>query len=112
MLPEVEGVPMPKNWKGYRPLVINGQRFRWMCRFHYPIEVLSASYAKGGSTWRPDTLIVRPEDGPQRCLSVTWPACCGPLVKPHFVRTCIEEALRRGWLGEQAVLDLTGDDVQ
>jgi hypothetical protein len=101
---------MAKNWRGYRPFVLDGRRFRWACRFHYPVEMLSASYGKRGSTWRPDTLLVRPEDGPQRSLRVTWPACFGPIVKPAVVRVCIEEGLRRGWLSEHRDLELKGEE--
>ncbi len=102
---------MVKMWRGYRPLVLGGRRFRWACHFHYPIEVLSAAYGKRGSTWRPDTLVVRPEDSPQRLLSVTWPACYGPVLKPGFVREVIEEALHRGWLTEHPDLRLEGSEL-
>ena len=85
---------MGSNWRGYRPFVLDGRRFRWACHFHYPIEVLSTSYAKHGHTWRPDALLVRREDRPHCLLTVAWPACHGPLVKPRLVRACIEEALR------------------
>jgi hypothetical protein len=102
---------MARKWKGYRPLVLNGRRFRWVCRFHYPIEVLSVGFATSGSTWPPDTVVVRPEDHPQSVLSVTWPPCSGPIVKPGFVRVCVEEAFRRGWLSEHMSLTLPGSEV-
>jgi hypothetical protein len=102
---------MAKTRRGYSPLVLDGRRFRWACEFHYPFEIMSAGYARNGSTWRPDTLVIRPEDRPQRLLTVTWPACCGPLVKPGVVRACIEEALRREWLGDYSVMKLAGCDV-
>jgi hypothetical protein len=68
-------------------------------------------YAKHGTTWRLDRLVVRPEVGPHRLLTVTWPACHGPVVKPRLVRACIEEALRRGWLAEHSVVTLSGAEV-
>jgi hypothetical protein len=48
---------------------------------------------------------------PHNLLTVSWPPCSGPVVKPALVRACIEEALRRGWLAELRVLDLQGTDV-
>jgi hypothetical protein len=71
----------------------------------------SVGYRERGESWPPDELVVRPVDGPHRRVSVTWPACKGPLVTPGLVRACVEEALRRGWLTELANLDLAGAEV-
>lgn len=94
-----------------RPLSFGSHRFRWRCAFSHPSEVSSVGYQEWGASWLPDVLVVRPEEGPHRRLTVTWPACKGPLVTPGLVRTCVEEALRRGWLSELAVLELAGIDV-
>jgi hypothetical protein len=102
---------MASDWRGYRAIVVNNQRFRWRCAFHYPSEVLSVGYARRGQSWPPDVLIVRPEDRPHRVLRVEWPACHGPLVTPALVRVCIEEGLRRGWLAEVPVLRLAGSEL-
>jgi hypothetical protein len=102
---------MAKVWRGYRLIVVASQRFRWACHFHYPMEALSTSYAKRGATWPPDTLVVRPEERPERLLRVTWPACYGPILKPVLVRACIEEALRRGWLSDSANLEFAGAEL-
>jgi hypothetical protein len=91
-----------------RPLSLGGRRFRWRCEFSHPLEVFSAGYEERGASWPPDTLVVRPEDGPHGLLTVTWPACEGPVVTPGMVRSCVEEALRRGWLAELPVLKLPG----
>src|SRR4051794_9893210 len=94
-----------------RRLLVAGCYFRWRCDFNEPLERFSADYAKHGTTWRPDVLVIRPEDGPHRLLSVTRPACQGPVVKPRLVRACIEEALRRGWLADRPALTLAGASV-
>jgi hypothetical protein len=94
-----------------RPLSLDGQQFRWRCDFSLPMEMTTAAYAREGESWQPDTLIVRPVEGPHRLLTVTWPACKGPLVTPGLVRACVEEALRRGWLTAQPALELAGTDV-
>jgi hypothetical protein len=73
--------------------------------------VFSVGYQERGASWPPGTLVVRPEDGPHRRLRVTCPACEGPLVTPGLVRAYVEEALRRGWLTELPVLELTGGNV-
>jgi hypothetical protein len=95
-----------------RPLSLGGQHFRWRCDFSLPVEMASAAYATEGASWQTDTLIVRPVDGPHRLLTVTWPACNGPLVTPGLVRACVEEALRRGWLTTLPSLELAGTDVR
>jgi hypothetical protein len=102
---------MAKSWRGYRPIVLHGRRFRWMCQFNHPLEVLSAAYANRHTEWSPDILKIRPEDNPDRLLTVSWPACHGPVVKPDLVRACIEEALRRGWLVDHPVTELVGSDL-
>jgi hypothetical protein len=94
-----------------RRLTANGRHFRWRCDFNEPLERFSAGYAERGMTWRPDRLLVRPEDAPHYLLTVAWPACHGPVVKPRLVRACIEEALRRGWLVEQSMVTLSGPEV-
>lgn len=94
-----------------RRLTAHGRAFRWRCDFNEPLERFSVGYAQRGHTWRPDTLVIRPEDGPHRLLTVTWPACLGPVVKPRLVRACVEEALRRGWLTEHPILSLVGSEV-
>lgn len=97
--------------KRTRPLALDGRRFRWRCEFNDPLEAFSVGYAERGGAWPPDTLVVRPEDGPHRLLTVTWPACKGPVVTPGLVRACIEEALRRGWLTEVPDMELMSTDV-
>jgi hypothetical protein len=97
--------------RGTRPLSLDGREFRWRCDFSAPYEMASSGYASEGASWPPDTLVVRPVDGPHRRLTVTWLACKGPLVTPGLVRACVEEALRRGWLMELPNLDLVGVDV-
>src|SRR5205823_4524663 len=94
-----------------RRMTVEGRSFRWRCDFNEPLERFSVSYAKRGETWRPDSLVVRPEEGPHRLLTVTWPACQGPVVKPRLVRACVREALRRGWLAEHPLVALAGRDV-
>ncbi len=94
-----------------RPLMVQGCRFRWRCEFNEPSEKFSVDYARNGTTWKPDKLVVRPENGPHRLLNVTWPACQGPVVIPRLVRACIEEAIQRGWLAELPVMTLEGFQV-
>jgi hypothetical protein len=94
-----------------RLLTINGRCFRWRCDFNEPLDKFSVAYAKHGNTWRPDNLVFRPEDAPHRLLTVAWPACEGPIVKPQLVRACIDEALRRGWLDAHSVMTLPGSEV-
>jgi hypothetical protein len=108
---EAEGAEVAQSWRGYRLLIRDGGRFRWACSFHDPLERFSAAYAERGQSWSPDVLTVRPEDGPHRLLTVSWPPCRGPVVQPGLVRACIEEALRRGWLAEHPVVQLAGPDV-
>lgn len=76
-----------------------------------PLEQFSVGYAKHGDNWKPDSLVVRPEDGPHRVLTVTWPACTGPVVTPRLVRACIQQALCQGWLADGGTLNLAGPDV-
>ena len=103
---------MSKIWKGYRPFALDGRCFRWAVHFHYRFDAMSAGFARRGSTWPPDTILLRPEDHPQALLRVTWRACTGPrLITPAFVRVCIEEALRRGWPNDHAILELPGSEV-
>jgi hypothetical protein len=92
-----------------RPFSLDGRRFRWRCEFTFPAEMFSRGFAE--ASWTADALVIRPEDGPHRRLTVTWPACKGPLVTPGLVRACIEEALRRGWLTESSAMELDGADV-
>lgn len=94
-----------------RPLSLGNRRFRWRCDFNHPLEAFSTGYRERGAFWSPDTLVIRPEDGPHRRLTVTWPACRGPLVTPGLVRTCVEEGLHQGWLTESPALELAGADI-
>jgi hypothetical protein len=93
-----------------RPLVFGSRRFRWRCDFNDPREKSSVAWHEGRIT-TPDRLLVRPEDGPHRVLTVSWPPCCGPVVSPGLVRACVEEAVRRGWLTDVRTMDLRGADV-
>ena len=94
-----------------RPLVLDGRRFRWRCDFrHHPAEKGSVAWSEGRIS-TPDRLFVRPEDGPHRLLTVSWPPCDGPVVSPRLVRACVEEAIRRGWLTDAPTMDLPGADV-
>jgi hypothetical protein len=94
-----------------RPLSLDGRRFRWRCEFNGQLEMHSVGYQERGASWPADALVIRPEDGPHRRLTVSWPACKGPVVTPGLVRACIEEALRLGWLSESSALELAGADV-
>jgi hypothetical protein len=94
-----------------RRLTVAGRCFRWRCEFSEPAERFSVSYAACGESWAPDRLVLRPEEEPHRLLTVTWPACHGPVVRPELVRACIEEALRRGWLAEHQAVTLAGTDI-
>ena len=71
----------------------------------------SVGYEERGAAWPADALLIRPEDAPHRRLTITRPACEGPVVTPGLVRACIEEALRRGWLTEWSALGLVSADV-
>jgi hypothetical protein len=93
-----------------RALAIDGQSFRWKCQFNHPAEQFSKAWSEGRIT-QPDRLIIRPEDEPHKLLTVCWPACRGPVVKPSLVRACILEARRRGWPADRAVLEIMGADV-
>jgi hypothetical protein len=99
---------MAKNWRGWRLITIDEQRFRWAVEFNHPSEKFSSAYAESGDSWNPDRLLVRPELLPSNLLTVNWPACHGPLVLPRVVRACIEAALQGGWLGQQSNLCLDG----
>jgi hypothetical protein len=94
-----------------RRLTIDGRRFCWRCDFSEPLEKFSVRYARQEGRRRTDNLVVRPEIGPHRLLTVSWPACHGPVVKPRLVRVCVAEALRRGWLSEYPALTLAASDV-
>jgi hypothetical protein len=94
-----------------RRLTVNARCFRWRCDFNGPYERFSISYAKRGSTWAPDSLIVRPEEGPHRLLTVTRAACLGSVVTPRLVRACIVEAVRKGWLAEHSLMTLEGSEM-
>ena len=98
-------------WHEWRLLVADGQRFRWQCSFNHPLEMLSVGFAERGHLWSPDLLLVRPEDRSSRRLTVSWPPCKGPVVKPGLVRACIDEARRRGWLGESPIMEIEGLEV-
>jgi hypothetical protein len=106
-----EGGLMATGKRRTRPLSLDGRRFRWRCEFNDPLELHSAEYEELGASWPADALVIRPEDGSHRRLTVTWPACKGPVVTPGPVRACIEEARRRGWLTESSALELAGADV-
>jgi hypothetical protein len=93
-----------------RPLVIGGRRFRWRCEFNHPAEKLSVAWAEERIITL-DRLFVRPEDGPHRLLTVSWPPCEGPVVKPGLVRACVEAAIRRGWLADVPTMELSGSDM-
>ena len=99
------------NSRGKRLLIVDARRFWWRCDFHEPAEKFSVGYAERGTTWKPDQLIIRPEDGPHQLLTVTWPACRGQIIKPSLVRACIDEAVRRGWLEELRELTFAGSDL-
>jgi hypothetical protein len=93
-----------------RSLSIDGQRFRWRCDFNEPAEKFSAAWSEGHIT-QPDRLLIRPDEAPHKLLTVCWPACGGPVVKPSLVRACIEKAARRGWPAEHSLLELAGADI-
>ena len=93
-----------------RPLVVGGRRYRWRCEFNHPQEVSSVAWIEGRIT-TPDRLLVRPEDGAHRQLTVTWPPCSGPVVTPGLVGACVEEAVRRGWPNNVPAMELAGADV-
>ncbi|OAI52553.1 hypothetical protein AYO44_16570 [Planctomycetaceae bacterium SCGC AG-212-F19] len=97
--------------RSMRRITVEGHTFHWRCAFNEPLEKFSVSFAKNGETWSPDCLLIRPGEGPHRLLTVTWPACHGPVVKPRLVRTCVLEGLRRGWLIEHPEMTMAGRDV-
>ncbi len=101
---------MANDWRGWRAFAVDDRRFRWRCSFNHPLERFSVGYAKSGSSWPPDQLIVCSENHPRQRLIVSWPACLGPLVQSSVVREYIDEALRRGWLDEHPTLELTGSE--
>jgi hypothetical protein len=94
-----------------RRLTYENQHFRWRCDFHEPLDKFSEAYARHGTSWTPDALLIRPEEQAHRLLTVLWPACAAPMITPRVVRVCIEEALRRGWLQDQVRVVLAGHDV-
>lgn len=94
-----------------RRITVGKESFRWRCDFNEPLERFSASYAERGTTWAPDQLVIRPEVEPHRQLTVIWPACTAPVLKPGFVRGCIEEARRQGWLTTSPVMEMAGSDL-
>lgn len=57
--------------RGTRPLSLGGRQFRWRCAFNHPLETFSVGYAERGGSWQPDSLVVRPVEGPHRKLTVT-----------------------------------------
>lgn len=101
---------MASNWKGWRLIIIGEQRFRWGVDFHDPSEAFSLAYSKGGESWSPDQLFVRPEETPGSLLTINWPACRGPTVTPQIVRDCIEAAFQEAWLAGQSTVVLDGTD--
>ena len=92
-------------------MTLGDRRFRWRVSFHHALEIHSAAYAKRGSSWLPDRLLIRPADDPGRLLTICWPACCGPPVGPKLVRAGINEAIRRGWPDGLAALTLPGHEI-
>lgn len=96
--------------KRTRPITIAGQHFRWRLEFNDKFDRLSVAWAEGRVT-TPDRLLVRPEEAPDKLLTVSWPPCSGPIVQPALVKACIEEAIRRGWPAQRTLLDLAGADV-
>jgi hypothetical protein len=93
-----------------RPLSIDGHCFRWQCDFSESMVKSSISWSEGRIT-SPDRLLIRPDDAPHKLLTVCWPPCSGPVVKPALVKACIQEAIRHGWPAQQSVLELVGDDI-
>lgn len=91
--------------RGYRPLVVAGQRFRWRCDFNYVFEYHSVALGR----LPPDMLLVRSEEYPHAILTVKWDQFRFPLVTPQLVRACVEEAARWGW--PDAVSTLRIDDT-
>jgi hypothetical protein len=89
-----------------RPLVLGSNRFRWRGQFNDPELSLSAELFTAH-----DALLVRPEEGHHRLLTVFWRVGDRVLLTPGLVRACVEEAIRRGWLSEYPTLSLAGVDV-
>ena len=102
---------MAIDWRGWRAFAIGDRRFRWRCSFNYRLDRFSVGYAEQGALWPPDQLIICSEDRWQQRLIVSWPACMAPAVQPCVVREYIDEALRRGWLREHPILELTGSKL-
>lgn len=84
---------MAGQWRNYRPIVIDGVRYRWQCDH-------DCSHLGG--------FIVRPEEDPQMLLDVEWSHA---LIKPALVRLCIELALEQGWMSEHRNLALTYQEL-
>lgn len=91
---------MSKDWRGYRAIVVAGQRFRWT----YSV------------TWHPywitpSWLLVRDEAQPNRTFRVTWPARRTPQIRPYVARICIERGIELGWPQEHRVFELDGSAI-
>ncbi len=82
---------MASDWRGWRRIGVNEQRFRWAI-------VANPDYMT-------NRLVVRVEDRPSLRLNVRRP----PVGEPNFVRACIEEAQRRGWPESCAKMHLSID---
>jgi len=98
---------MACDWRGYRLLVAGDRRFRWECRFVYPI-----GWTYSPDDWQRDELIGRCEDNPAQVLTVRWPAGSGGTVTPKRVREWIDAARERGWPAQHPVVEMSGSDIR
>ncbi|MCI0702238.1 MAG: hypothetical protein L0241_14235 [Planctomycetia bacterium] len=78
---------MAADWKDWRPIVVNGERFRWQDD-------------------RCGSVLVRPETNPVRLLVVS-PA---RNETPGLMRVWIEMAIANGWLTDIPQMQLLGVD--
>jgi|GEM_PF-1807781 len=102
---------MAKRWRGCRLITVNGRRFRWKCDFNEPLDKSSVAYARNGHEWAPDRLIVLLEESPNHVLTVTWPACDAPVIRPRDIRAVIQAAMDRKWLESEHSLNIWARDI-
>lgn len=82
---------MAADWRGWRLIVVNNQRFRWRAVI---------------DPWIEEEVRVRCEETPSRLLIVHDAS----FAVPSLVRVWIEAALARGWLASIPQMELIGVD--
>lgn len=88
---------MAADWRGWRLIVVGGERFRWQCLLGCPCGCCANAWSR---------VLVRAEAAPSRLLTVSGGREHFLVTLPGTVAEWIAHAQAHGWPTEQRAMEL------